>query len=89
MTEKPKLYDYMVGLLVVLQDFQQKISDIEKQAKKLGKNLEMFKDVEDIYASTLHTEVKGIASSLDLANLHNENAQKRVASIMEKIIRGK
>jgi hypothetical protein len=75
----------MVSVLAVLQDFEQKTSDMKEKAKKLAENLSRFKDVDDVYASTLHTEVGGIASSLDLANLHNENAQKRVLSIIERI----
>ncbi len=85
MTEKICLYDYLTGVLLNLRDFEQKTSDIEKQARKLAENLSSFKDSKDVWVSTLPNEVESIADSLDIANLHNENAQKRVASLMEKV----
>ena len=83
--EVPTAYDYMVGLLAVLQDMREDTNKLQREAEKLTINFKELSDSKNVNASNLYTNLEGLVSDYDLADIHNEYAQKRVASIMEHL----
>ncbi|KKN05102.1 hypothetical protein LCGC14_1090570 [marine sediment metagenome] len=84
-SEKTTAYGYMVGLLLVLQDYHEKAKEKSGFLDKALIALKPLEEAQDINASNLYTKLEGMRSSYDIANLHNEHAQKRIASIMEAL----
>jgi len=83
--ENPTAYDYMVGLLLVLQDMKEKTNKLEENADRLAENFKILKDAKNILASNLHTQLVSLGSDYHLADLHLGFAENRVASIMEQL----
>lgn len=83
--ENPTVYDYMVGLLLVLQDMKEKTNNLEALADKLSKNFETLRGSKNLLASNLHTQLTSLGSDYHLADLHLGFAEKRVATIMEQL----
>lgn len=83
--EKPTAYDYMVGLLCVLQDMKEKTNELEELADKLSKNFETLKDAKNICVSNLHTQLTLLVLDYRHSDLRIGFAEKRVAYIMEQL----
>ena len=82
---KPKAGDYMIALLLILQHMEETAKKDKEFLSDTMTNLSALKDAKNINASNLYAQLEGMRSSYDIALLHNENAQKRVASIMEAL----
>lgn len=76
-------YDYMLGLLVVIQDMKQRTNKLEEESDKLTKNFEALKDAKSMDASTLYLYLSHLVSDYHLADLHLDVAEKRVNNLMK------
>ena len=86
---EPTAYDFMVGLLVVIQDMKQRTNKLKEEGNRLTKKFESLKDAKNIDASALYTNLEGVVSDYDLADLHLGFAENKVNNIMERLMKKK
>lgn len=80
---KPTAYDYVLGLLLVLQDMKEKTNELEETANKLSNNFSVFEGARNINVSNLYTQLSAIVDDYHLVDLHIGFAERRITSILE------
>lgn len=85
--ERPTAYDYMTGLLLVIQDMRQRSNKLREECAQLRRNLKSLKDAKSIDASALYTNLESLVSDYGLAHLHLEYAENRINNLIKKVMK--
>jgi len=84
-TKQLSAVDMMLGTIVVIQDFKEKVEKLRKEIKDFSDRFSALKDAHNHVAYGMYNNLVNASESFDLVTLNLEFSEKHAAKLYNKL----
>ena len=81
----PTVVDMMLGTILVIQDYKEKVEKLKKEIKTFSNHFSELEDAQNITAYSMYNNLVLASDGLDIVLLHLGFSEERAANLYNKL----